>query len=204
MNFIANRDGKDGVDIHSNASFDGGKTWGERVIVNDDPQSGISHEPPGISVAPNGRIDLAWSDYRFTPRAVGNTGMQDVFYASSIDGGKTFTKNVRITDRSIDRTLGVSGGAIGSSINVGVTSTDDAVVFARQDSRNARPSTQSEDVYNASFRVTGDEAGAGDSDEGWSMWAVLFAGIALGAGSPSSRCGRSHPAGGSRPTPATA
>jgi hypothetical protein len=183
MNFQLNRESKDRVDIYFRASLDGGKTWGERKVVNDDPGSGVNHESPGISVAPNGRVDVAWYDFRHTPRSAGNAGLQDVYYASSSDRGKTFTKNVRITDRSIDRTIGVYSGAIMSSINVGITSTDDAVFFAWQDSRNGRPNTQAEDVYAASLQVNGSstaaEAASGDDDN---QWLVLLAGIAIGAG----------------------
>ncbi len=183
MNFTANSQGKDRTDIYFRASLDGGKTWGDRIVINDDPQSGVNHESPGISVAPNGRIDVAWYDYRFTPRAVGNAGLQDVFYSSSSDGGKTFTKNVRITDRSIDRTIGVYGGAIGSSINVGVASTDDAVFFAWQDSRNGRPATQAEDVYSASIRFTETQAAASESSgDDTNGWLLVLTGVALGAG----------------------
>ncbi|MDQ3979951.1 MAG: hypothetical protein M3314_10395 [Actinomycetota bacterium] len=183
MNFQLNREGKDRVDIFFKASLDGGKTWGERKVVNDDPGTGVNHESPGISVAPNGRVDVAWYDFRHTPRAAGNAGLQDVYYASSSDRGTTFTKNIRITDRSIDRSIGVYGGAIMSSINVGVTSTNDAVYFAWQDTRNGRPNTHSEDVYTASLQLSPSSAAVEGSSSGDdSQWLFLLAGVAMGAG----------------------
>ncbi len=183
MNFELNRERRDRTDIYFRASADGGRTWGDRVIVNDDPQSGVNHEAPGISIAPNGRIDVAWYDFRHTPAAVGNTGLQDVYYASSTDGGRTFSRNVRITDRSIDRTIGVYGGAYMSSINVGIISADDAVFFAWQDTRNGRPNTGSEDVYSASLQLGGLEpAGTAEASSGDRSWLVLAVGALLGAG----------------------
>ncbi|MGH9284172.1 MAG: sialidase family protein [Acidimicrobiales bacterium] len=183
MNFQINRDGTDRVDVFLRASLDGGRTWGERRVVNDDPGSGVNHESPGIAIAPNGRIDIAWYDYRYTPRAVGNAGLQDVFYASSSDQGRTFTPSVRITDRSIDRTIGVYSGAIGASINVGIASTNDTVYLAWQDSRNGRPNTGSEDVYSASVLLGPQaEVGAGATSGDDRTLVTLMAGIAVGAG----------------------
>jgi len=181
MNFEANRESKDRVDVYFRASFDGGRTWGERVIVNEGPQSGVNHEMPGIAIAPNGRIDVAWYDYRFSPRAGSGAGVQDVFYASSSDQGRTFGRNIRITDRSIDRSIGVYAGAIGTNINVGITSTDDEVFFAWQDSRNGRPNTHSEDIYSATIQLRG-TASAATSDDGIAGWVFLVCGIAIGGG----------------------
>ncbi len=48
---------------------------------------------------------------RSTASVRGGAGMQDVFYASSIDQGRTFGRNVRVTDRSI----GVYARAIGTT-----------------------------------------------------------------------------------------
>lgn len=183
-NFEANRDSKDRVDVYFSASFDGGRTWGQKVVVNEAPQSGVNHELPGIAVAPNGRIDVAWYDYRFSPRAGSGTGVQDVFYASSTDQGRTWSRNIRITDRSIDRSIGVYAGAVGTNHNVGVVSTDATVWFTWQDSRNGRPNTGSEDIYAASLELDGSSAAAaaGDSDDGIAGWVFLVSGMAIGAG----------------------
>ncbi len=185
LNFEANRDGKDRVDVYFSASTDGGRTWSKKVVVNEGPQSGVNHELPGIAVAPNGRIDIAWYDYRFSPRAGSGAGVQDVFYASSTDQGRTFSRNVRVTDRSIDRSIGVYAGAIGVNINVGITSTDSAVYLTWQDTRNGRPNTQSEDIYSASIVLAGTAADAGTAasdDDGIAGWVFLVSGMAIGAG----------------------
>ncbi|HET7718470.1 MAG TPA: sialidase family protein [Acidimicrobiales bacterium] len=185
LNFEANRDSKDRVDVYFSASFDGGRTWSKKVVVNEGPQSGVNHELPGIAVAPNGRIDVAWYDYRYSPRAGSGAGIQDVFYASSTDQGRTFGPNIRITDRSIDRSIGVYAGAVGTNSNVGITSTDSAVYFAWQDSRNGRPNTGSEDIYTASLLLDRAAAVTGElpaDDDGVAGWVFLVAGVAMGAG----------------------
>lgn len=110
---------KDRTDIIFKASADGGKTWGERKVVNDDPQKGVNHTYPGLSLAPDGRLDVAWYDGRLSARPAGDpegeSGFTDIFYASSADGGRTFTKNARISDRSADRSIGAWSNNIGSA-----------------------------------------------------------------------------------------
>lgn len=185
MNWPLARDGRDRTDIFLKASADGGKTWSERRVVNDDPGTGVNHELPGLSIAPNGRVDVAWHDFRKSPRpgaAPGSdTGVQDIYYASSDNQGRTFTQNVQVNDRSIDRSIGVYAMPIGAQVSVGITSTDDTVYFAWQDSRNGRPATQSEDIYTSSLQLNGGavaERSTGTTDE----WVFLGVGIAIGLG----------------------
>lgn len=64
-----------------------------------------------------------WSD---------DNGVQDVFYASSSDGGQSYGPNIVGTDRCIDRSIGVWSNNVGSAAPVGMDSTDDAVyVYGR-------------------------------------------------------------------------
>ncbi len=151
------------LDIFLRASTDGGQTWSERRIVNDDADGAlVNHYDPGISIAPNGRIDIAWYDFRNSPyperfpatfaAPFNNGGYQDVYYTWSDDGGRTFHPNVRITDRIINREIGVWSNNIHSHMSLGIASTNDAVYFAWQDTRNGNYQNDSEDVYMASAR----------------------------------------------------
>ena len=182
---------QDDTEIFVRVSRDGGRTWGDRVTVNDDARSPtIMHYDPGISIAPNGRVDVAWYDFRNspTPEAQAETppfnhgGFQDVYYASSTDGGGSFGPNVRITDRLIDRRIGVWSNNVHSHHNVGLTSTDAAVYFAWQDTRNGDALTNSEDVYFASLVAEP----ADPADEGWASdvptWVLVGASMATGMG----------------------
>lgn len=93
-------------DVIYQRSTDGGKSWSEPRTLNDDDPAGLRyHGIPNITAAPNGRIDVAWWDTRHDEGARVN----DVYYASSADDGLSWTKNIRITDRSVDRSIGVWG-----------------------------------------------------------------------------------------------
>ncbi len=174
-------------DVFLRASRDSGRSWGERVTVNDDRTNANQFEP-GVSIAPNGRLDIAWYDFRHNPAppvpTVGQgaeLGVSDIYYASSSDKGATVSPNVRITDRGADRTLGA--WKFDSKFNVGVSSTNDTVYFAWQDPRNAIRDTDSEDVYAASLALDGRTADAPNPDGGGVPgWLLLGSGVMLGMG----------------------
>lgn len=167
------------ADVFFMTSSDGGESWSERKVLNDDDELGAEQYLPGISVAPTGRIDVAWYDDRLSPGGA-EAGFQDVFYTSSDDQGRTFSPNLRVTDRSVDRNIGVWGNNIDSNHNVGVASTDGAVYFAWQDSRNGDPQLQSEDIYTAKLVLSGPEGVA--AGESKALWGLVGAGIALAIG----------------------
>lgn len=185
----AAEDFKGDYEIFFRASTDGGDTWGERKVLNDDKgakaPAGQFH--PNVSVAPNGRVDVAWYDGRLSvkePPAAGDdeSGFQDVYYTSSTDKGSTFSANRRITDRSIDRSIGVYSNNVDSKTNVGITSTNDLVHFAWQDSRNADRELQPEDIYAATLALKGVTNAASSSalPRWWALSAVLLLGLGLG------------------------
>lgn len=150
-------------DILFRASRDGGETWSDRSVINDDGDDANQFDP-GIAVAPNGRLDVAWYDFRDSVNPPADTTGQDgedgqahVYYASSDDQGETFSPNHRVTDRAIDRSVGIWSNNVSSKHNVGIASTDESVYLAWQDTRNADPDLQAEDVYTAVVRVGEDE-----------------------------------------------
>jgi hypothetical protein len=183
---------EDDSDILVRVSRDGGRTWSDLVTVNDDAQSpNIRHYDPGIAIAPNGRVDIAWYDFRNSPvpesipptfaAPFNNGGFTDVYYASSTDGGRSFSRNVRISDRMSDRRIGMWSNNVHSHYNVGITSSDDAVYFAWQDSRNGNSANNSEDVYFASFLRDPAEVSVEDGSD-IPGWVLLGTGLALGLG----------------------
>lgn len=98
-------------------STDGGKTWSQPTKVDDPkaPQDRGDEFFPNVSVAPNGRVDVAWFDFRndpIGPRQLGrsNRGERywDVYYASSSDSGATWSANMRVTSPSIDAKQGAT------------------------------------------------------------------------------------------------
>ncbi len=82
--------GDDPADVMFIRSEDGGSTWSAPVRVNDDvPGNGAFQWFGTMSVAPNGRIDVFWNDTRHDPTVT----FSEVYYSSSVDGGKTWSTN---------------------------------------------------------------------------------------------------------------
>ncbi len=91
-------------DVQYQRSTDGGRTWSPvRVLNDDDPKQLFGQFLPNVRVAPNGRIDVAWWDMRDGAAKYAT----DVYYSYSEDAGESWSRNIRVTDRSIDRTIGI-------------------------------------------------------------------------------------------------
>lgn len=166
-------------------STDNGATWGEPVKVNDvDGKRDFDFvdEFPTLAVAPNGRIDVAWYDYRNDPvfkEGDRRNGFQDVYYASSTDGGKSFAKNLRVNDRAIDRRFGPRRqGSIDGPL--GLASSDTAAFIAWDDTRNGNEANAAEDIYFTRVRhAAAAEVFGGKTGSGTSPWAAAFLGAAV-------------------------
>lgn len=183
--------GKETPKVLFMSSVDDGRTWSAPAKLNSvDPARTWDFQEfnPWISVAPNGRIDAAWYDWRdditFTPGPEAKNALQHVYSSSSEDGGKTWSPNVRVTDRAIDRRLsdvwqnGVHGP-------VGLASTNEGSYVAWDDSRNAVGESNAQDVYFSRVRLAGDErqssAAADSASIGTKLqWTLL--GLAVGVG----------------------
>ncbi len=171
-------------DIYMRISRDSGRTWSDRILVNTDsePLPGVHHFDPNLSIAPNGRIDVAWFDNRNSPVPASTTppvtGFQDVWYTYSTDGGRTFAKSIRVTDRMIDRRFGIWSNNVDVHAPVAMVSTDETVYLAWQDSRNGTHDGSAEDTYFATVRHP---VGAG-GDEGVARWLLVVTGLLIGMG----------------------
>jgi hypothetical protein len=172
------------------ASSDDGKTWSAPKTLNNVGPVRAWDFPeldPWMSVAANGRIDAAWYDWRddiaFKPGAKAENALQNVYYASSNDDGRTWSQNIRVTDRAIDRRLsdvwqdGVRGP-------VGLAATNDGAYIAWDDTRNAVGESNAQDVYFTRSSLDG-RIVAGGTSRGTSagtklLWGVLGLGVGLG------------------------
>jgi len=140
------------TNIWFKASTDGGKTWGQRKKLNDDTTD-LDQYFPGVSVAPNGRIDVAWHDFRSSKTLQPSTDFSgelywDLYYASSPDGGKTWSKNIRISDRTMNKNEGYTfNSQYGLEGPAAVASTNEAAYFAWADSRRGTVQEPTEDYY---------------------------------------------------------
>ena len=176
--------------ILSSRSVDQGRSWSAPVKVNDvDPKRDwdFPDQMPTLGVAPNGRIDVAWYDYRNDATfKEGDTrnGFQDVYYASSTDGGRTWSKNRPLSDRPIDRRFGPrrTGGIYGP---LGLVSTDKVAFVAWDDTRNGNEQNGNQDVYFSRVRYApAAEAFGSGKNVGLSPWVagLLGASIAVALG----------------------
>ena len=113
-------------------STDGGLNWSEpRAITDDDPNQFNGKFLPMLSVAPNGRLDAAWWDTRDDPGIRSN----DVYYAYSEDDGETWSKNIRVSDQTIDRRFGVWGNNFDQNSPPALASTNQFAFLGWDDTR---------------------------------------------------------------------
>ncbi len=174
-------------------SDDGGATWSPRKQLNDDidPNRRPNYDQmfPGISIAPNGRIDVAWWDFRtdalYNPEGNGNATRRnascfDIYYTSSTDGGLTWARNSRISDRSMNQWEGVAmNPAYDLRGPIGVASTNEEAYVSWADSRNGTFDLPTEDVYFATVAHDARDSGDGDGIRASSLVLGLAIGLAV-------------------------
>lgn len=84
----------DPLDVECVRSTDGGGTWSAPVRVNDDPPGDHAFQWFGtLSASPDGRLDAIWND----TRDGADSTVSAVYYATSTDGGATWSANERVT-----------------------------------------------------------------------------------------------------------
>ncbi len=88
-----------GHDVFVSRSDDGGTTWSPPHRIG--PETGAQFLP-GIDVAPDGRVDVAFYDRSRDPEDV----LAEVVLASSSDGGRTFPTTGVVSDRPFDSMVG--------------------------------------------------------------------------------------------------
>ena len=93
------------------SSSDQGRTWSNPVRVNDDVREETEYRIPAVTVNNKGVLGVAWYDTR---RGKTNTCF-DVFFAASLDGGKSFLPNVRVSDTQSCSDSDVPGNTVGGT-----------------------------------------------------------------------------------------
>ncbi|MDP8927878.1 MAG: glycoside hydrolase [Actinomycetota bacterium] len=177
-------------EIYFTASEDGGETWSEPVQISDAPDDNPADSlEPGIDVAPNGRIDVAWHDFRNDPfgqsAATGGHAAGerywDVYHTHSTDGGLSWAPNIRVTKTSIDGAEGATFNNFDVRGPIGVASTNDAAYIAWADSRASGKNGEAEDAYftRVRFGVPVEPTAASAVTESRVLWSGLGAGGAF-------------------------
>ena|GEM_PF-1055602 len=85
--------GSDPLDVMFSRSTNGGVNWSTPQRINTDVGSNAWQWFGTMSVAPNGRIDVVWLDSRDDPGGYDSA----LYYASSENGGLTWTPNEELT-----------------------------------------------------------------------------------------------------------
>ncbi len=179
------------LDVFTRSSTDG-KQWSEEIRLNDDAlENNIGQFYPQISQSPSGRLDVAWYDFRddLNPPPVeedgeplglsSNIGVQQaVYYTSSDDDGSTWSRNVRVNDVPIDRSIGTWNNNYFVVVPISIASWDDRALVSWSDTRNGTALTGTQDIYTAA--VTAVE-GTDNTSVTVRVLAVLAAAL-IGAG----------------------
>ena len=200
-------------DIYYYRSTDAGRTWSERRnVTDDDPTQFFGQYYPNIAVAPDGRIEIAFWDSRDDPGYRAN----DVYMTTSNDNGATWSKNLRVTDKPIDRRIGVWSTNFDITSPPGLAPAKAYTMLAWDDTRNTDRSSPDatalggglQDIYTSAVQY--EELGGGTSSEAKIALAgvvgLLVVGLALFGVSMLSRRKGSGPmssTGGRVPPPAT-
>lgn len=107
--------GTDDSDIMLARSADGGNTWSSPIRVNDDinPLGDFNSQFfPWMAVDPtDGSINIAWFDDRDDPNHTDGTPLVNDYFASSTDGGLTFSKNLRVSTQSSNTNANFGSGS---------------------------------------------------------------------------------------------
>ena len=151
--------------VYFQRSLDHGLTWSTPKLIDDNPaypgSQTIETRHPSISVAPNGRIDIVWEDRRHWYQGPGerdcvhthafcdDARLGDTYYAYSTDGGRTFSPNIRISDRSHNNDVGFdyrfgTGWAFGPQA---VALGNDQLLVGWMDSREGSFDNDNQDIY---------------------------------------------------------
>ncbi len=201
--YLAWADGRNGdLDVFFMKSVDGAATWSEPLRVNDDPvKNKKSQKWPRMTVAPTGRIDIAWYDYRNDPKDtpaddveffLGDTN--DVYLASSDDEGASFSENVRMTSAGVDRTLGTYNVQYFVEVPPGLASGRERAYVAWSDTRLGDADTSAQDIFGAVG-----EAGGNGSSARWLVLGAELVLLAVGVGLLIAAAARRQGGGGAAP-----
>lgn len=169
-------------DAFVSASGDGGGTWAGPARLNDDEVGHPAHQYlPRLAVAPDGRVDAVFYDRRADP----DNRRNDVWFASSRDGGRTFGANVRLTTEGSDSRIGPryavpsARGLVEPGSRLGLVSLPGRAVAAWADMRNSPVDSNQQDVFATTVDL--EPAAGGGAPATGGRWGALPAVAGAGA-----------------------
>jgi len=103
----------DPADVFLVSSLDGGTTWNQPTMINDN-SSQNGHFFAWLKVSSDNVVHIIWGDQRLDPVGLG----YDIFYATATNHGTTISPNIRVTDVGTDPLFTI--GFIGDYFNLAV------------------------------------------------------------------------------------
>jgi len=170
--------------------------WSTPKRLNDDkPGNRAGQFYPQIALAPDGRLDVAWYDFRNDPYpapkpegkssflnlSANLTRQQDVYHTFSTDGGSTWAPNSRVNDLRIDRTRGTWNGQYFLVVPLSIASSAGHAVVAWSDTRNGDGESATQDIFTGVLAIGPAPADSG-TPLGVVVALVMVAGFGAGAG----------------------
>jgi hypothetical protein len=140
------------------SSHDGGKTWGTPVWVHDATARGDQFMP-AVNVGPDGTVDLCWMDRRDDVQMANGepyfaNHLFNLYYAYSLDGGATWSDNLRVSTNSSDEKYSHhQNGAVFLGDYIDIASAAGAAHPVWVDTRHMKP-----DAYTATILRPGANA----------------------------------------------
>lgn len=140
------------ADVLARCSSDRARTWSAPHRVNDDPvANGLTQYLPRLAMAPDGRLDAVFFDRRDDRENLRN----DVSYAFSRNGGRTFSRRVKLTTTGSSLSLIGQRYALPSAganrydfgFRIALLSRADDALAAWTDTHNSVPSTKTQDIF---------------------------------------------------------
>lgn len=136
-------------DIYHQRSTDGGESWSDPVMLNDDGEDAYYGQyNANVDVAPNGRVSVAWFDFRDGQERFAS----DIYYTYSTDNGDSWSDNIRVSDQSSNRHVGTWTNDFDMRSPPGIAAADHFTLVGWSDTRNADSAGQSQDIYSAAVQ----------------------------------------------------
>lgn len=137
--------------------------WSAPQRLNDDKANSrrAGQYYPQLALSASGRLDAAWYDFRNDPYAAPKpdgkasflnlssnlSRQQDVYYSFSMDGGKTWSPNLKVNDLRIDRTRGTWNGQYFFVVPLSLATIGDKAILAWSDTRNGDSASATQDIF---------------------------------------------------------
>ncbi len=172
--YAAFQDGRLGdADVRVWSSGDRGESWRSTRVNDTPPHDHTSQYLPRLAVAPDGRLDVVYYDRRADRGNVRN----QVSLQSSDDGGKSFGRTLRLSDRRFDSRIGFGSERklpdLGSRL--ALLSADSSTLAVWSDTRAGVEASRKQDLRAALVSVSKRNRGPG-----WARDRLRYGGIVVG------------------------